>query len=115
MRVDDLAVAARDLRALDVRMMWRELLEGSTDVSSIPAPHTEDTELRAIAASLVELLAVRLDQAPPLWAGDVAPLGHSLLLVTARTQAKRERLAQESPEPLRKRGLLAPAGYLTVA
>jgi hypothetical protein len=115
MRVDDLAVAARDLRALDLRMMWRELLEAGIDVSSIPPPDTADTELRAIAASLVELLAARLDQAPPAWAADVTPLDHSLLLVTARTSARRERLAQESPEPLRKRGLLAPAGYLTMA
>lgn len=115
MRVDDLALAARERRALDLRTMWRELLDADTKVSSLLAPNTEDPELLAIAASLVELLAARLDQSPPAWAGAVLPLGYPLLLVTARTTARCDRLAEESPAPLRKRGLLAPAGYLTVA
>lgn len=115
MPVDDLAIAARDRRALDLRMMWRELLDADTNVSSLQAPATEDPELRAIAASLVELLAARLDQSPPAWAGAVPPLSYPILLVAARTTARRDRLAEESPEPLRKRGLIAPAGYLTVA
>lgn len=114
MLVEDLAVAARDLRAFDVRVMWRELLHECTDVASIPAPRTTDVELLAIAASLVELLASRLDQAPPSWASEVAPLDHPVFLVTARTPGRRERLTKESPEPLLKRGILAPEGFLTM-
>ncbi|MEZ4327220.1 MAG: hypothetical protein R3B40_18520 [Polyangiales bacterium] len=108
-RIDDLALAARDLRALDLRMMWCELLEAGTQVASIAPPDTDD------AASLTELLAAHLGQTPPRWTAGVAPLDQPLLLVTARTEERRARLARETPEPLRKRGLVAPAGFLTMA
>lgn len=114
MFVEELAVAARDLRAFDLRVMWRELLDDCADVASIPAPRTTDVELLAIAASLVELLASRLDQSPPPWASEVAPLDHPVFLVTARTPGRRERLTRESPEPLRKRRILAPGGFLKI-
>jgi hypothetical protein len=78
---------------------------------------TNDSRLLAAAASLVELFALRLGQAPPLWTKDVGALPEPIYLLKAATSMKRlrELCETESPEPLRKRGFYAPPNFLEFA
>lgn len=75
-----------------------------------------DTEL-ALAAGLAELMAERAGQSPPGWAAGVdgAP-AVTFLVRAAETMPRLRRLCEEEgPLPLRRRGLLAPPEFLTVA
>jgi hypothetical protein len=78
---------------------------------------TNDSRLLAAAASLVELLALRLRQTPPPWTKDVGALPEPVYLLKAATSMKRlrELCEAESPEPLRKRGFYAPPNFLEFA
>ncbi len=71
----------------------------------------------AVAASLVELLAERAGQPAPAWAADVAGLPEArYLLRSAATMKRLRRMCdEESPGPLRRRNLFAPAEFLTFA
>lgn len=79
-------------------------------LSEHPKPQTDDARLLAAAASLVELLALRLRQPPPPWAKDVGALPEPMHLLKATASMKRLRALceTEAPEPLRKRGFYAP-------
>ena len=71
----------------------------------------------AAAASLVELLSLRLHQTPPPWAKDVGALPEPIYLLKAAGSMKRLRILceTEAPEPLRKRGFYAPPNFLEFA
>jgi len=89
------------------RMVWVDVLEPS-DLSL--------TEL-GVAAGVVELLAFRVDQAPPSWTSNIQALSAPLFLVSAaETMPRLRRLCEEEgPEHLRRRGILAPPEFLKVA
>lgn len=74
------------------------------------------TEL-ALAAGLAELMAERLGQRPPGWSASVDGAPEVIFLVqAAETMPRLRRLCEkEGPLPLRRRGLLAPPEFLTVA
>lgn len=74
------------------------------------------TEL-AVAAGVVELLAWRMGQQPPSWTADIPASPETVyLLRSAESMPRLRKLCeQESPEPLRKRGILATPEFLTVA
>jgi hypothetical protein len=76
-----------------------------------------DFSEEAIAAALVELLALRLNQAPPVWTASVGALPEPIYLVkaAARMQRLRALCETQSPGPLRKRGLYAPPNFLEFA
>jgi len=80
-------------------------------------PSGLDTVDLAIAAGVVELLASRWHQAVPEWTRDVPGVGEPFLLVKAAAYLPRLRRSceEEGPEPLRRRGLLAPPDFLTAA
>jgi hypothetical protein len=85
--------------------------------TEVPAPvGLNPTEL-ATAAGVVELLAERAGQPPPDWAARVPPAPERLFLVRAAASMPRLRslCEREGPEPLRRRGLLAPPEFLSVA
>ena len=85
--------------------------------SDIPAPVGLDATERAVAAGVAELLASRAGQAPPGWAAAIPPAPRVLFLVRAAATMPRLRAVceRESPEPLRRRGLLAPPDFLSIA
>ena len=87
------------------------------DLASIPRPITDDQQVLAMAAALVELFAQRAGQLAPAWTDEVGPLLEPVFLLEAATRMKRLRALCESeaPEPLRKRGLYAPPDFLTFA
>jgi hypothetical protein len=113
--IEALAEAALRHDSLQVRSLAQELVRTTRRFSDIPRPTSRDARILAVAAGLVELLALRAGQSPPSWTSGVgaSPEPH-FLLDAARTMKRLRRLCQtESPEPLRKRSLYAPPEYLT--
>jgi hypothetical protein len=95
--------------------MAMALLRENPDLRCIPKPQTDDPRILAAAASLIELLAQRRGQSPPDWTKDIGPLDTPVFLFKwAERMKNTRRLCEEhSPEPLKKRGFLAPPNYLT--
>jgi hypothetical protein len=70
----------------------------------------------AVAAALVETMATSMFQSPPAWTGAVGAASEDVYLVpSAREMPRTRELCQtQGPEPMRKRRILAPPGYLTI-
>ena len=100
-----------------LRGMVMAFLRENPHLHEIPRPQTNDDRILAAAASLLELFAERSGESPPDWTQEIGPLPSPVYLVTGvgpATTASIHRLADEkSPEPLRKRGFLAPPKFLT--
>lgn len=112
--VDRLSTAALRGEILELRQLAQALAADPASITRLPPPGVEDHTLRAIAASLVELLATRAGVKPPAWTSAVPGLSERLFLLRSVAKMPRLRAAceRESPEPLKKRNLLAPANYL---
>lgn len=115
--IEQLAEAALNGESLLLRSLTQDLLREQPSLSECPKPQTGDLRLLAAAASLVELLALRLHQTPPSWAKDVGALPEPLHLLKAAASMKRlrELCETQAPEPLRKRGFYAPPNFLEFA
>lgn len=95
----------------------QEFLRITPKLRDVPRPVTATEEELVVAAALLELLALRTDQQAPAWTATVGGLSEPLFLVAEAERMKNTRIMceQESPEPLRKRKLLAPPQFLTWA
>ncbi len=85
--------------------------------TTLPAPTDVDPAGLAVAAGIAELLSERIGQVPPPWTQSVERLPVDVYLVKAALTMPRLRklCEQEGPEPLRRRGILAPPEFLKVA
>ncbi len=112
--IEQLAEAALIGESLQLRSLTQDLLRENPSLSQYPKPQTNDLHILAAAASLLELLALRLRQAPPQWTKDVGALPEPIYLLKAAASMKRlrELCETEAPEPLRKRGFYAPPNFL---
>jgi hypothetical protein len=110
-----LTTAAWTGDALAVRDLAQSLL--SSSLAALPCPKDLPPTQLVIAAALVELLAVRSGQAAPDWTAEIGPLAEPWFPVRAALSFPNLQAAclRESPEPLRKRRIFAPADYLTWA
>jgi len=115
--IEQIAEAALDGDSLQLRSLTQDLLREHPILTDYPKPHTNDSRLLAAAASLVELLALRLRQTPPQWTKDVGALAEPIHLLKSAASMKRLRALceTEAPEPLRKRGFYAPPNFLEFA
>jgi hypothetical protein len=115
--LEQLSSAALRGDALVLRDMVQELLRDPAAIKTFMQPPTSDPRVLAMSAGLVELLAGRTNQPPPSWTAGIGPVGEPVFLVkSAQTMRHLRKLCEtESPEPLRKRNLLAPPGYLGMA
>lgn len=115
--IEQLAEAALNRESLLLRSLTQDLLREQPNLSAYPKPQTNDARRLAAAASLVELLALRLRQTPPPWTKDVGALPEPIYLLKAAASMKRlrELCETEAPEPLRKRGFYAPPNFLEFA
>ena len=115
--LEQLARAALAGEALTLRSLAQDWLRENTLMAGCPRPLSDDPEVLAVAAALVDLFAERSHQPAPDWTVDIGPLAHPHYLVRAALTMKRLRLMceQESPLPLRRRNLYAPADYLRFA
>jgi len=83
----------------------------------VPKPGNLGPGELAVAAGVAELLAARAGQSPPVWTAGIPAAPECILLVRAASFLPRLRrlCEEEGPEPLRRRGILAPPNFLTSA
>ena len=101
---------------LEVRSLVQDFLRRGALLSLERAPGSNDPRVLAVTAALAELIAARTAQPAPAWVHRIGRLPTPVYLVeaAARSPKMRARIRQESPEPLRRRNLFAPASYLEV-
>ena len=116
-RPEQLAEAALRGDALALRALAQDWLLENPRISDCAPPASNDSDIVATAAGLVELLALRADQSPPSWTAKAGSVRNPIFLVNAAKTMRRLRslCESESPLPLRKRGLYAPGDFLTFA
>jgi hypothetical protein len=117
MDLRDLVRALLGFDALVARQWLADAQRSGFVWSEIPVPMGLDATELATAAGVAELLAARAGQPPPSWAASVPPAPERLFLVRAAASMPRLRslCEREGPEPLRRRGLLAPPEFLSIA
>jgi hypothetical protein len=113
----DLVRALLLFEALTARQWLADAARAGFIWSEVPSPDGLDATERAVAAGVAELLAERAGQPPPPWAAAIPPAPKSQFLVRSAATMPRLRAMceREGPEPLRRRGLLAPPDFLTIA
>ena len=116
-KIEALAEAALQHQSLRLRSLAQELLQTDLPLTSISRPQTEDPRLLALAAGLLELLALHTNQAAPTWTDEIggSPEPFFLLQAALRMKRLRDLCERESPEPLRKRNLYAQPDFLSFA
>jgi hypothetical protein len=99
---------------LEVRSLVQDYLLRGAPLGLEHAPTSVDPRICAIAAAIAELFAARTTQQAPTWAREIGKLSAPVYLVEAaiKSPKMRARIERESPEPLRKRNVFAPPGYL---
>ena len=114
-RIEDIARAALAFEALAVRDLIQDMLRAQPDWAAIPRPVAVDENTMVVAAALLELLAMRSGAEPPPWTRETGAASEPIHLVRAASTMPRTRarVESESPEPLRKRNVFAPAEYAT--
>jgi len=117
MQIVDLVSALRRHDAISARQWVADALRAKVRLDELPEPAGLDRVDKAIAAGVVELLAERWGQPAPAWTEGVPPAPYPVFLVRAAEKLPRLRRTceREGPEPLRRRLLLAPPGFLTAA
>ncbi len=115
--LEDLAKTALERDSLHLRSLALDFIREHPELVSIPRPLTDDQQILATAAALLELLAQRNGQPAPDWTREIGAVPEPVFLLEAATHMKRLRALCESeaPEPLRKRRLYAPPDFLTFA
>lgn len=113
----DLVNALLSYDALTARQWIADAERSGFSWSRVSQPPGLDATASALAAGVTELLAFRAGQSPPAWTAKVPPAPQRMFLVRAAEIMPRLRALCESegPEPLRRRGLLAPPEFLTSA
>jgi hypothetical protein len=113
----DLVAALLRRDALSARQWVADAARAGFDWRHVAEPHGLDPAGRAVAAAVVEMMAERSDCQPAAWTSAVPAAPERLFLVQAAEVLPRLRrlCEEEGPEPLRRRGLLAPPGFLTAA
>ena len=109
------ALVSRD--ALRARQWVADAARTDFDWSRVAEPRGLDPLGLAVAAAVVEMIAARQGTPPASWTASVPAAPHRVFLVQAAESLPRLRrlCEEEGPEPLRRRGLLAPPEFLTAA
>jgi hypothetical protein len=117
MELLELVHALRHRETLTARQWVADAVRAGFQLHDLERPLGLDELDLAIAAGVVELLASRWHQSVPRWTHDIPALTEPFLLVAAAARLPRLRRSceTEGPEPLRRRGLLAPPDFLTSA
>jgi len=110
--IDQLAVAVLNGDQLRARGLALEITRAG-DISSISEPDGNiDRRILILAAGLAELLAGYADSQAPAWTARWGALAERLDLLPATSERLRRLLGEEAPESLKRRNILAPAGFL---
>ena len=113
-KIEHLARAALQGDGLLTRSLAQDFCREHPQLATVPQPVGVDMPTLAVSASLLELFALRQQQAVPMWTQQVGSLAAPIFLLKAAQTMKRLRALceAESPEPLRKRNVYAPPNYL---
>jgi hypothetical protein len=109
------ALVRRD--ALAARQWVADATRAGWDWTAVAEPRGLDQLGLAVAAAVVEMMAERQQGRAPSWTTAVPPAPQRVFLVQAAESLTRLRrlCEEEGPEPLRRRRILAPPGFLTAA
>ena len=115
--LEDIARTALDGDPLTLRSLVQDWLSSGMPLAEVARPATHDPAVLAVSAALAELFAQRTGQHAPDWTSVVGGLPEPRFLVRAAATMKRLRrmCEDESPWPLKRRNLYAPADYLRFA
>jgi hypothetical protein len=115
--LEDIARTALEGDALALRGLVQDWLGTGIVLAEVPCPATRDPAVLATSAALIELFAQRTKQAAPAWTSVVSALPEARYLLRSAVTMKRLRrmCEEESPWPLKRRNLFAPADYLRFA
>lgn len=115
MDLRDLVEALMAFDTMRARQWVKDAFRSHFQWSRVSRPENYNPEQLAVAAGIVELLALRAGQHPPAWTEEVAPSPKPIILVHAVESMPRLRqlCEEQGPEPLRKRRILAPPEFLT--
>jgi len=115
--LEKIAVAAHAQNDFYVRAWTMELLRSVDNLGEVERPCLGSSEELALAAAIIELLALRKGQKPPAWTSAVGGMRAPFYLfpdIDSLPWTKRWCEA-ESPEPLKRRNIFASPEYLTFA
>lgn len=114
--IDEVAASALACEGIVTRHLTQTFLRQTARLADVPVPETHDSDVRAVAAALMELFAARRQETPPFWAKRLQRVGDPIFLFPCKVGSFTYQLClAESPPPLRKRRLYAPDNYLTFA
>ena len=115
-RLEHLAEAVLTRQALEARSLVQEMVRAGL-AHELDEPTQVSPAVRVVAAALAELLAQRHGLPVPAWAVRVGALSEPFFAVerALRWPSLREQCEREAPEPLRRRGIYAPASFLSYA
>ena len=102
---------------LEARQLTLDLSDLTQRFSTVAKPDTQNHEELVLAAALVELFAARRNEVAPDWTAQIGGLDKPRYLLGDPTRYPRfyARCVRESPEPLKRRNLIAPNDYLSFA
>ena len=117
MDLRDLVAALITRDPLTARQWVADAARAKFDWARAAKPDGLDPLALAVAAAIVEMMVEREHREPPSWTAAVPAAPRRLSLVAAAEFLPRlRRLCEEDgPEPLRRRGLLAPPDFLSAA
>ena len=114
--INQVAASALAREGVITRHLTQMFLRQTPRLVEVSPPNVDDSDILATSAALIELFAERRKEAAPKWTTHIQRQGTPIFLLTCRPETFTYRLClEESPPPLRKRGLYAPDNYLTFA
>jgi hypothetical protein len=117
MDVHDLVRALLRGDLLHARQLVADARRADCQWDLLPQPVGLSEQELAVAAALIEMLAMRGHTEPPAWTAAVGPLDGLLVLDPGLEQMPRSfaRAKLSGPEPLRRRNIVVLPGFLEVA
>jgi hypothetical protein len=115
----ELAQAALDddTKRFRIRAMELDRVASQDGLAELPMPNETDSRILCLCAAIVELLAERYGYRSPLWTDSIGALDQPLLLIPSMRgyPDSIKAMLAETPEPLRKRNLIATRSFLNYA
>lgn len=117
MELRNLIDALVKVEPLRVRQWIMDADDEGFDWTRVAAPTDLTPSELAVAAGVVEVLAVRCGKQPPAWTASVpaSPQPVWLLKFGATLPRTRKMCEEHGPAPLRRRNVFAPPEFLTAA
>ena len=109
--IERLAEAVLTGEQLAARALAQQILRAG-NLTAMPAPDPARRQVAIMAAGLAELLASYAGVPAPPWTSQWGPMPAPVDLLPATSERLRRLLAEGAPEPLRRRNILAPDGFL---